>query len=345
MPLTVKSINGDSSFLLTFSPPIAPFSSSTASFPGSFTILVDPWLVGPATILSSIFSISEQTAKPCISSLQDLDREPDVILISQDKPDHCHEQTLRQLPRHCGSTILAIPPAARKIRSWKHFRPDLVQSLPKYVEGQSQSILRLVLPPISPKGSCGEVTLSWMPARRDVSALHHAIGITYRPPCCESLLSPPDSPISFKTASSSPGTLLDNSRERTLSVIYSPHGVPYDIIQPYAASHLVTEAALPLTALIHSFDRVENPWYLGGNISAGYPGGMVIAKNLYARSWISAHDAHKRTRGLSVKLTKIGKCDDDQIKTMFSRGDIANVKTAVSTNLVALDAGQEHRIR
>ncbi|PVI07036.1 hypothetical protein DM02DRAFT_513377 [Periconia macrospinosa] len=344
MPLTVKSINGDSAFLLTFSPPTAPLSS-LPRFPGSFTILIDPWLVGPATILSSIFSISEQTTKPCISSLEHLEHEPDVILISQDKPDHCHEQTLRQLSPGCASKILAIPSAARKIRSWKHFRSDMVQSLPRYAEGQSESVHRIVVPPTSPVGTCGEVTLTWMPAKRDVSALHHAIGITYRPPGNESFLSPPNSPMSFKTASCSPGTSFSNNRESTLSVIYSPHGVSYGIIRPYAATHLVTEAALPLTALIHSFDCVENPWYLGGNISAGLPGGIIIAKNLYARSWIGAHDAHKKTSGLSVKRTKIGRYADHEVKKMLSTEDKDNSKDAVSTNLIALEAGEEHRIR
>lgn len=359
MSLTVKSLNGDTAFLLTFSPPVAPLSSP-GLFPGSFTILIDPWLVGAATILSSIFSISEQKTTPCISSLKELDQEPDIILISQDKPDHCHEETLRQLPPDCQSTILAIPSAAKKIRSWKHFRPELVQALPKYVEGSndSQSIYRLVLPPMSPRGTCGEVTVTWMPARRDLSGLHHAIGITYRPPCSvlsanpgqyldlpELPLSPPASPRSVRTIASSPRTIVPapyNDREKTLSVIYSPHGVSYEIIRPYASSFLVTESALPLTSLIHSFDRVENPWYLGGNISAGSPGGLQIARSLYAKSWISAHDADKNNRGLSVRQTRIGKYAVDEIQRMLQEGQAG--KMSAPTKLVALASGEEHRI-
>ncbi|KAF2266207.1 hypothetical protein CC78DRAFT_161669 [Lojkania enalia] len=357
MSLTVKSLNGDTAFLLTFSPPAAPLSSP-GLFPGSFTVLIDPWLVGPATILSSIFSISEQKATPCISSLTDLEQEPDLILISQDKPDHCHEETLRQLPRDCQSTILATPPAARKIRSWAHFRPELVQALPKYVEGDNRSIYRLVLPPFSPRGSCGEVTVTWLPAKRDVSGLHHAIGITYRPPCSvlsanlghylDLPLSPPASPGSPKTIASSPRTIVPspyNDREKTMSVIYSPHGVPYDIIRPYASSHLVTEAALPLSALIHSFDRVENPWYLGGNISAGSPGGLQIARSLLAQSWISAHDADKNNRGWSVKQIRIGKYSLDEIKRMLLEGREGQKYKAVSqAEVISLASGAEYRV-
>ncbi|KAF2641231.1 hypothetical protein P280DRAFT_305693 [Massarina eburnea CBS 473.64] len=340
MSLTVKSLNGDTAFLLSFSPPVASIAP--------FTILIDPWLVGPATILSSVFSISEQTTKPCISSLQELVQEPDIILISQDKPDHCHEETLRQLPKDCRSTILAIPSAARKIRSWKHFRPELVRALPKFVEDESQSIYRQEIPPVSSRASCGEVTLSWMPARRDVSGLHHAIGITYRPPGGVELPpSPPASPRSYQTGSSSSRTIASspsNGREQTLSVIYSPHGVSYDIIRPYATSHLMMEAALPLTALIHSFDRVENPWYMGGNISAGLPGGLVIAKSLYAQAWISAHDADKNNRGLSVKQTRIGKYAMHEIKKKLFENEGGRRKSIEPTALVALTSGEEHRI-
>jgi hypothetical protein len=359
MSLTCKSLNGDTSFLLTFSPPIAPISSP-GLFPGSFTILIDPWLVGAATILSSIFSISEQKTTPCIASLEELEHEPDLILISQDKPDHCHEQTLRQLPKDCQSTVLAVPSAAKRIRSWRHFPSDLVQALPKYFQGDSQSLYRLVLPPLSPRGTCGEVTVSWMPAKRDISGLHHAIGITYRPPCTvlsatpgryldlpEMPLSPPASPRSFQTVSSASHTLVpspSNDREKTMSVIYSPHGVSYDVIKPWASSHLVTESALPLSVLIHSFDRVENPWYLGGNISAGSPGGVQIAQSLYAQAWISAHDADKNNRGLSVKQTRIGKYAVDEIKRLLQEHGKKKLSVNHQTAVVALASGEEHSI-
>jgi hypothetical protein len=357
MSFTVKSLNGDTSFLLTFSPPAAPLTSP-GLFPGSYTILVDPWLTGPATILGSFFSISEQRKQPCISSLRELEQEPDIILISQDKPDHCHEETLRQLPRDCQSTILAIPAAARKIRSWKHFREELIQVIPKFDESHKQSIYRVVIPPMSPRGSCGELTVTWIQARRDISSVHHAIGITYRPPCSvlsatpgqyldlpELPLSPPASPRSFRTIASSPRTIVPapyNDREKTLSVLYSPHGVPYEDIQPYASCHLVNEAALPLTALIHSFDRVENPWYLGGNISAGSPGGLRIARSLYAQTWISAHDADKNNRGFSVKQTRIGKFAADKIESMLYEGKTRE-KSLLPIKLITLASGEEYK--
>lgn len=355
MSLSVKSLNGDTSFLLVFSPPVAPVSSP-GLFPGSFTILIDPWLVGPSIILNSIFSISQQKAQPCISHLKELGLEPDLVLISQHKPDHCHEETLRQLPPDCESTILATPAAVKKILSWKHFRQELVHALPRFVEGDGKSIYRIILPPPTPRGSCGEVTVTWMPAKRDISGLHHAIGITYRPPCTvlslqnpthylDLPMSPPASPGSPMTISSSPRTIVPapyNDREKTLSVIYSPHGVSYDIIQPYATSHLVSESALPLTALLHSFDCVENPWWLGGNISAGSPGGLEIAQNLYAQAWISAHDADKDNRGWAVKQTRIGQYAVDEVMRMIANG--SKRKSLSNTTVVSLGPGELHRI-
>ncbi|KAH9880035.1 hypothetical protein J1614_002060 [Plenodomus biglobosus] len=356
MSLSVKSLNGDTSFLLVFTPPAAPLSSP-GLFPGSFTILLDPWLVGPSIILNSVFSISQQKHQPCIPHLKDLPLEPDLVLISQHKPDHCHEETLRQLPPDCESTILAIPPAAKKIRSWKHFQPERVHALPKYVEGKGDSLYRIVLPPPTPRGTCGQVTVTWMPAKRDISGVHHAIGITYRPPCTvlsqlspnhylDLPMSPPSSPASPMTiTAASPRTIVpspNNNREKTLSVIYSPHGVSYDIIKPYATSHLVSESALPLTALLHSFDCVENPWWLGGNISAGSPGGLEMAQNLYARAWISAHDSDKDNRGWAVRRTQIAKTAVDEIRTMLEHGNTQSKLR--NTDVVSLGPGCEHRI-
>jgi hypothetical protein len=360
MSLTIKSLNGDTSFLLIFSPPVAPLSSP-GLFPGSFTILVDPWIVGPSIILNSIFSHSEQKSQPCISSLKELDREPDVILISQAKPDHCHEETLRQLPPDCESTIIATPAAVKKIQSWNHFRPDSVHALPKYAEGDGRSIYRIVLPPPTPRGSCGEVTLSWLPAKRDMTALHHAIGITYRPPCTPlSMRNPghyldlpmsppatPRTPMSPMTIMSSPRTIVPspfNDREKTLSVIYSPHGVSFETIKPYATSHLVSESALPLTALLHSFDCVENPWWLGGNISTGSLGGLEIARSLYARAWLSAHDADKDNKGWAVKQTRIGQYAVDEVRRMLEEGPNNKRRMPAPTDVVSLAPGQEHRI-
>ena len=147
------------------------------------------------------------------------------------------------------------------------------------------------------------------------------------------------------TIAASPRTIVPspyNDREKTLSVIYSPHGVSFDIIRPYATAHLVSESALPLTALLHSFDCVENPWWLGGNISAGSLGGLAIARNLYAKAWVSAHDSDKDNRGWAVKRTQIAKCAIDEVRKLLEDG--SRKKKMFNTEVVSLAPGEEYRI-
>lgn len=362
MSLKVEHLNGDTTFLLTFSPSETPQSPLFETrLPGTFTILVDPWISGPSTVWHAKFSLSKHTIPSSIEHLSEIP-EPDVVIVSQDKPDHCHEATLRQLrPTSQYTTILAEPAAAKKIRGWKHFDRAKVHSLTPFSSQKQDSIIRFMIPNPTPGGLPGEATIAFIPAKRDMTGLHNAVGITYRPPSLpppSSTLSksstrsselsfltqatsdtPSESPpsrtstFSYNTASSRSDTTASSlsatplafeptllNRERTLSVVYSPHGVTYPHILPYATSHLVTAAALPLTLLLHSFDRVQNPWYLGGNISAGLPGGLEIAQNLFAKCWISAHDEDKENTGFSVGQVVTRKYSVEEVKRMVGVG-------------------------
>ncbi|KAK0650282.1 hypothetical protein DIS24_g6935 [Lasiodiplodia hormozganensis] len=368
--LTVKALNADTSFLLTFSPSVAPRGASVSQLPGSFTILVDPWLQGPAQILSSKFSVSQHKTQSCVSSLAQLP-EPDMVLISQDKPDHCHEETLKQLPPNSGAIILAAPAAAKKIRKWNHFPKGTVHSLKPFSATDDSRIFRLEIPSFSSSGLPGEVTVALMCPKRDISGLHNAIGITYRAPT--SALSPPRTPYidlpptpplsptpspplgrtssmaSLKISNPlplpapysprplTPSSITPLDRERTLSLLYSPHGVPYSVIEPYASTHLIQQAALPLTALLHSFDRVDNPWYLGGNIATGEPGGRDIARQLMAKCWVGAHDEDKENRGLSVMKLKVRRMEVGEVQqSLEERG--------ISTKAARLQPGEDVKV-
>ncbi|KAA6413047.1 MAG: hypothetical protein FRX48_02790 [Lasallia pustulata] len=366
MSLKVEHLNGDSTFLLTFSPFEVPqIWSSEIRAPGAFTVLVDPWISGPSKVWHAKFSLSKHTIPSSIEHLSDMP-EPDVVLISQDKPDHCHEATLRQLnPCSKYTTILAEPAAAKKIQGWNYFDRSKVHALPPFSSQKQSTIVRFMIPSPMPGGLAGEATVAFIPAKRDLTGLHNAIGITYRPPSLppraptlsksstrSSVLSlpiqtasdnlpdtPPQTPpsrtstLSSTTASSRSDTTASSlsstplafrpallNRERTLSVIYSPHGVTYSHILPYATTHLVQAAALPLTLLLHCFDRVQNPWYLGGNISAGLPGGLEIARNLFTRCWISAHDEDKEITGFSVGQVVTRKYAVEEVKKMVEEG-------------------------
>lgn len=391
--ITVKHLNGDTTFLLTFSPkdkrPASPPHLRNQQPSGTFTILVDPWLSGPTTMWHPKFLLSRHTSPSCIQHLSHIP-EPNVVLISQEKSDHCHEPTLRQLdPTSPITTILAEPAAAKKIRGMKFFDPSRVHSLRPYSERKPDSVIKFCIPPIIPGGVPGEVTISFIPAKLDMTGVHNAIGITYRPPSSgytpsrpftpisqnsqsafhqssrypsapQNLpITPPESPThessrfsnalsnlsnisspsSYYSDTSSNNKLSVSSKssvtstsplrsEKVLSLIYSPHGVNYPLIRAYASTYLVSIAALPLTLLLHSFDRVNNPWYLGGNVAAGLPGGVEIARNLMAKCWISAHDEDKDSTGVAVMAVKTSKYSTEEVREMLRQEKGSDIEVA-----------------
>ncbi|KAK2791322.1 hypothetical protein FQN52_004999 [Onygenales sp. PD_12] len=202
MSLAVKHLNADTTFLLTLSPNRDDISTEEKirdpkkAIP--FTILIDPWLTGRTVIGHRWFATSEHTVQPCISHLSELDREPDLVIVSQSKPDHCHEPTLRQLPRDSPRTkVLAEPKAAKTIRKFGYFRKTKVVAIPEYNPRNPDSILRFHIDPLAENGEVGEVTVVLIP-ERDTTGLHNAIGITYRAPTASSnctTLCPGDLPL------------------------------------------------------------------------------------------------------------------------------------------------------
>lgn len=182
MSVTVRHLNGDSTFLLIFSPEPKPLPSDLLSANGAFSLLIDPWLSGPSVVTAPWFAKTTLRTPSAISHLSEIE-EPDVVVVSQNKPDHCHKQTLLQL-RPEGKTIIAAEPgAAKAIKSWHHFDPNRVVGLSKFdAKAKFGRSLRLRIPPLSANGFPGEVCVSFIPAKNYVTGLHNAFGITYQPP-------------------------------------------------------------------------------------------------------------------------------------------------------------------
>ncbi|MCJ1387065.1 hypothetical protein MMC17_010194 [Xylographa soralifera] len=392
MTLSVRHLNGDATFLLTFSPKEDTRNSTGYSTTANhFSILLDPWLSGDSTIYHRKFALAKHTVPCSIDHLSEIPP-PNVVLISQEKSDHCHEETLRQLePSLRHTTILAQPTAAKKIRGWKYFNPSKVLALPIYSERRPDSVLRFCLPCQVPGGIPGEVTIAFINAKLDMTGLHNAIALTYRPPSVVPSFepttafynhdfglseldlplqgspfleqmppTPPESPrsttefsppLSPRAGSFFPATTTSSissavtsisayspSRPKTMSVLYSPHGIAYSNILPYARNHLVPNAALPLTLLLHAFDRVQNVWYLGGNISTGMQGGLELAQSLLARYWISAHDEDKESSGFSIKNCVTRKHTLDEVKTLVKDG---RQGSRAQIDVMVLDCGAE----
>ncbi|GAB0137695.1 hypothetical protein EsDP_00005951 [Epichloe bromicola] len=131
-------------------------------------------------------------------------------------------------------------------------------------------------------------------------------------------LTPPATPVARRPIRStrSMASLSPHAKDRGVSVIFSPHGIPYRDIEPYATSHLLAEAALPLTVLLHSFDTVSRPWWLGGTLTSGFEDGQEIIAKLGARVWISACDAENNTSGLARRFTRRRRYTRDQVRQL-----------------------------
>jgi len=132
--------------------------------------------------------------------------------------------------------------------------------------------------------------------------------------------------------------------DKALSVIHAPHGCTYKTVERYATTHLFEQQALPLTALLHCFDRIQNVWYLGGNICSGLPGGQRIAQGLRAKVWISAHDGEKELKGLANKKIVVQKFEREEVESVIRPRCPRLSSKRSGTQAVVLAIGEEIRL-
>ena len=419
MALHVRKLNGDATFLLTFTPSFAP-SSRKNNFPGSYTILIDPWLHGDSHIFHETFATSRHTTPPAIKTLAELQDRVDLIIVSQDKSDHLSRETICSLPRNSTTKILTTPKAAKKIRSWRHFdNPNIVQEIPPYNPKRDETVVRIRIEPYSSASAEGEITVTNILQKMDLADLHNAIGITYCPPgsvftapdgsevkltdmpmmARSDSTSPPssprsprhrdirssldkaptvkkpnqkqidqvelgspysikpltrprvDSPIERPSTSgsrkpdiSTVAKRLENY-EKVLSVIYTPHGTELESLQSCVRHHLSPlHGALPVTALFHSMNWEANPWWFGGVVCAGAPGGIRIAREIGVKYWVSAHDEAKEMEGWGTTMLKSRQYGPQEVVKMMREADGIGGGRGVGTQVCVMGSGQERRL-
>ncbi|KAK6500253.1 hypothetical protein TWF481_010600 [Arthrobotrys musiformis] len=137
MPITLRHITADSTWLITLTSPHNPPSHAP------FNILVDPWIVGPSEVWHPKFAQNHHTTPSSIPSLTELDPQPDILLISQTKSDHCNEATCRQLSKDGSLQIYTVPGADGIVKSWKHFNPENVHRLRPFTSRKSGRVSRI----------------------------------------------------------------------------------------------------------------------------------------------------------------------------------------------------------
>lgn len=80
---------------------------------------------------------------------------------------------------------------------------------------------------------------------------------------------------------------------------------------------------------------------MGGNICAGFPGGLQIVQNLLARAWISAHDGDKDISGFANAKIKIEKFEREEVESVISPRSEKFPDRRTGTEAVILESGEE----
>ena len=159
MAFCVRKLSADATFLFTL------WHSNIQAkelHPSEFNVLVDPWLFGDSPFFHPSFAVSRHTCSSAIASLAELERPPDLVIVSQDKDDHCHKATLCSLPKSWPTCILATPSAHRKIRSWRHFDERRMRALNAFNEHSPETVLQLPMKGSNPHFADGELTVANM---------------------------------------------------------------------------------------------------------------------------------------------------------------------------------------
>jgi hypothetical protein len=109
-----------------------------------------PWLFDHLTTYLGVFVSGVGTFCSCQAGVCNTDNleiaDTDLIIISLNKPDHCHQETPRQLRPEQKTIIPAELEAAKVIKKWNPFDPARVFCMPK-CDPQKFLLLRFFIPP------------------------------------------------------------------------------------------------------------------------------------------------------------------------------------------------------
>jgi hypothetical protein len=280
-------LNGDTTWLIQL-----PYPADVKPPPGRsrFNILLDPWLQGPQSDVASWFSTQWHVVAPSVQTIKELnellaeveqDSAPessggvgeesgsgsriDVVALSHEFTDHCHEATLRELPP-C-TPVFAPEKAADLVRSWGHY--EKVITTPAFSAAEQNWRETLSVSPLP----------SWVGVGRVVTAgnalyYHSAIMIAY---------------TSHGGISESDGSPLD-------AIIYSPHGIKGSDLQPVKAAGINT------LALLHGLHDVRI--WMTKQLNLGALNGLEAVNASGAKYWIATHDEVKKGGGFIAPLLR-----------------------------------------
>ncbi|PSR84078.1 hypothetical protein BD289DRAFT_434839 [Coniella lustricola] len=284
-------LNADTTWLLQLPIPTALSSASDVkldskcnSRPRSrYNILIDPWLQGPQSDVASWFSTQWHVVAPAVQTIQELDSilaeledghaggvgidqttYIDCVAISHEFTDHCHEATLRELPKRV--PVIATDKAAALIRSWKHF--DTIIETPGFSADAKADWQRALVDPnerIPPWVGIGRVI-----TQNNALYYHSAIMVVF-------------------DRNYSPGQQTTRQKQEPQAVIYSPHGIKGSDLE------CIPAAGIKTLALLHGLHDVRI--WMTKQLNLGALNGIQAVRACGAKYWVATHDEAKKGGG------------------------------------------------
>ncbi|KAH8680703.1 hypothetical protein BX600DRAFT_444931 [Xylariales sp. PMI_506] len=296
-PLLIH-INADTTWLISLPyPPTADRPDGRARY----NVLLDPWLQGPQSDVASWFSTQWHVVAPSVQTIRELndllgevetspvsalgaDKETpgptptpksyiDVVAISHEFTDHCHEATLKELPRD--TPVFAADKAAALIKSWKHF--NNVITTPGFASTTQDWKKTLSVSPLPPWVGIGRVITAG-----NALYYHSAVMVAFTQ--------------SSSSSSSSSSTTPSDDATIAQAVIYSPHGIQGSDLAP------VKSAGIQTLALLHGLHDVRI--WMTKQLNLGALNGLEAVRATGAKYWIATHDEVKRGGGFISPLLR-----------------------------------------
>ncbi|KAK9418447.1 putative Metallo-beta-lactamase domain-containing protein [Seiridium unicorne] len=281
-PPVLIHLNADTTWLLSL--PYPP-STERSARRTRYNILLDPWFQGPQSDVASWFSTQWHLVAPSVQTIEELNgllaeveqddtQEEsqhlsatyiDVVAISHEFTDHCHEATLKELPR--STLVFATEKAAELIESWKHF--DTVVTTPGFSSSTSDWQKALSKAPLPSWVGIGRVI-----TEGNALYYHSAVIIAFK-----------QSVEGSSEDASGPG-----------AVLYSPHGIKGSDL------NAVKGAGINTLALLHGLHDVRI--WMTKQLNLGALNGLEAVRASGAKYWIATHDEIKKGGGFIAPLLR-----------------------------------------
>jgi hypothetical protein len=240
--LLYDSLNADTSWLLS----VADTSNPSKS-PRGLNIIIDPWLVGWQTDYHAYFSRQKHVIPPCVNSIAELETQlpehqtVNAILVCHPFTDHCSKETLRTASPK--TRVIAHHAIVNKLLKWLIF--DSIHSMP--IQGKGKPFGR-----VEPILVCSMKEEDGYP--------HVAISALYVPSDRFEVVGDQLHGGTLITISVTPPSSSEDATSKQLYyILYTPHGTYASSLQGWIDAHPDAQCL----ALIHGFDEIDNPWYLG----------------------------------------------------------------------------------